>query len=809
MRKITAIFILIFTTLSLFAQTGNIRGKVTDEKKNPLAFASIYVINATDSSNVMGAVTNEAGQFIVENLPYTKYLIRFKNVGFADKWTVAEPSSQNPTVSLGLIIMTETGKDLKEVEIGAERKLIETNIDKKTFTVDKSIISQSGSAVEALEQIPLITTDENGNLQLRGSDGILILINGKPTGLRGEQIQTILKQIPANSIDKIEVITNPSSKYDAEGASGIINIILKRDKNSGFNGNITTQAGTRDKYNLSAGLSYNKNKIGLNLSYGLRYNNMIWEGYLKRQSFIGDSSYHFDTENNGLFRNLSNTVGLGIDYYFNKLNTLSLGASANYGTSKKPEYIKYSELDVNSNPFALYSRQNEISGQNFFYNLNSQYKKTFNNNKREFTASVNYTSSSDSNLNKGTNYYTLYNFLPFDSNALNRKNINYSINQNLLFQADYVHPLKKEQKFETGIKSTYRSYDNNMQIKQANELTNDWIIDSSLSNHFIYSEIINAAYLNFSGIYKEIGYQAGVRLEQTIAEGKLKFKNDDVGYSRIDLFPSFYLFKKIKKEHELKINYTRRIERPSAGQLNPFHDLSDPKNIRKGNPDLTPQFINNIEFDYVYTTKKLMTNPGLYYRQTSNLIWRYISIKDYVNYVTFENIGNSYNWGLDWITTYTFNKWLNTMTSISAYRNHMKGSLGNFKYDNSNWNANIKQTATLKFYKVIDLQFTYNYRTPFLTPQGQSLPMHWLDFGGKIPVLKGKGVFTLTFSDIFNTRRFGIDLHMTDIESQFSRKMESRIIYAGFSYRFGKIVNGNKPKKKEQQQDQRNEDMGF
>ena len=203
MRKITAIFILIITTLELFAQTGNIRGKVTDEKKTPLAFASIYVINATDSSNVMGAVTNEAGQFIVENLPYKKYLIRFKIVGFADKWTVAEPTSLNPTVSLGLIIMTETGKDLKEVEIGAERKLIENNIDKKTFTVDKSIISQSGSAVDALEQIPLITTDENGNLQLRGSDGILILINGKPTGLRGDQIQTILKQIHANSIDKI------------------------------------------------------------------------------------------------------------------------------------------------------------------------------------------------------------------------------------------------------------------------------------------------------------------------------------------------------------------------------------------------------------------------------------------------------------------------------------------------------------------------------------------------------------------------------------------------------------------------------
>lgn len=800
-------FFLLFS-FNIFAQKGVIRGKVIDEKKTPLAYASVYVIKAADSSNVMGAVTNETGQFIIERLPLEKYYVRIKIVGYADKWFTAEPTAENPTVTLASIILTQTGKDLQEVEVGAERKLIENNIDKKTFTVDKNVISQTGSAMDALEQIPLISTDENGNLQLRGSDGILILINGKPTGMRGESIQNILKQIPANSIEKIEVITNPSSKYDAEGANGIINIILKRNKNGGFNGNVSAQIGTRDKYNFGSAISYNKNKIGLNLSYGLRYNNRNWEGHFYRKVISADSSYYFDTENNGFYRDLSHTASFSTDYYIDKLNTISIGSSVNFGTKLSPEFIKYNELDVNRAEFAKYSRQNKINGENIFYNLNVNYKKTFEKSKKEFTAAANYTSGNDSNINKGTNLYTIYNYLPFDSMALNRKNINFSKNRNFLLQADYLVPFSKERKLETGIKTTFRSYDNNMLIKQADIITDEWHIDSSLSNHFVYGEIINAAYINFSGIYKNIGYQAGSRFEQTIADGELKYNDKKVGYNRFDFFPSFYLFKKIKNAHELKINYTRRIERPSAGQLNPFHDLSDPRNVRKGNPDLKPQFINNVEFDYVYTTKKLMTNPGVYYRQTNNLIWRYISVENYINYVSFENIGSSYNLGVDWITTYVFTKWFNTLTSVTAYYNRMKGGLGSFTFDNNNWNANIKQSAFLKFKKVMEFQFTYNYRTPFLTPQGQSIPMHWLDFGGNIPVMKGKGIFTVTFSDIFNTRKFGIDLNMDNIESQFMRKMESRVVYVGFNYRFGKSTGNNKPKKKDQQE-QRNEDMGL
>ncbi|NUM32258.1 MAG: TonB-dependent receptor [Bacteroidetes bacterium] len=808
MRFLLINIIVLLFSLNTLAQTGVIRGKVTDEKNYPIAYASIYVIKASDSSNVMGAVTNETGQFIIEKLSFEKYYVRIKNVGSIDKWLVAEPNAYKPTVTFSSIVLNSTGKDLKEIEIGAERKLIENNIDKKTFTIDKSIISQSGSAVEAIEQIPLISTDENGNIQLRGSSSILILINGKPTGMKGESIQSILKQIPANSIEKIEVITNPSSKYDSEGANGIINIILKHNKNTGINGNINAQIGTKDKYNLSAAISYNKNNIGLNFSYGLRYNNRIWNGFFYRKVFLSDSTYYFDTDNNGYNRDFSQTASAGLDYNFNKLNSISFGVSSNFGTKKSPEYIKYTEFDTYKTTFALFSRQNNIYGENFFFNFNSQYKKTFKNNKNELSAALNYTSNNDSNINKGSNYYTLYNYLPIDSISLNRQNINFTKNSNFIAQTDYTYLFSNSRKLETGLKTTYRNYDNNMLIKQSDILKNEWFIDSSLSNHFVYSELINAAYVNFSGVYKNIGYQAGTRVEQTITDGELKFNNQKVGYNRIDFFPSFYLYKKIKTEHEFKVNYTRRIERPSVYQLNPFQDLSDPRNVRKGNPDLKPQFINNIEFDYVFTNKKLMTNPGIYYKQTNNLMWRYMTLENYVNYVTFENIGSSYNMGFDWITTYTFNKWLNTLTSLTAYYNRMKGNLGGFSFDNNNWNANLKQTATFKIKKVIELQFTYNYRTPFLTPQGESLPMQWLDFGGNLPIMKGKGVFTITLSDIFNTRKFGMELYANNMESVFQRKMESRILYIGFNYRFGKTTSSNKQKKKEQQE-QRNEDMGF
>ena len=808
MRHTLLILILLSLIFPSLAQTPNIRGAVVDNKNQPIAFASIYVIKAIDSSNVMGAVTNEAGQFIIENLKFENYLVRINALGFAERWSKVSLSESKSTVNLGNIVLTESGKNLKEIEIEAERKLLESSIDKKTFQVDKSIISQSGSAVDALQQLPNVTLDENGSIQLRGADGVLILINGKPTGINGANLQTILNQIPANTIEKIEVITNPSSKYDAEGANGIINIILKRNKKGGITGNINIQAGTRDKYNLSTGLSYNKGKFGISATYGLRYNTMNWRGYLDRKLLPADTSFYFNTKNNGWMRGLSHAVSLSTDYYFNKYKTLSVTGSGTFGQNKNPEWINYSELDSRQIASSLFARHNDIHSQNKFYNINAQYRKTFEKSQKEFTISGNYTQSNDTNTLNGKNQYTLLYFLPSDSISDKRQNRSKAYTQNMMLQSDYVLPLTNDRKIETGIKTAYRTYDNEMRISKVEPVTEQWKLDSTLSNRFFYSEIINAGYFNFTGIYKDFGYQAGTRIEQTIADGELKYTKVPVGYHRLDFFPSFYLLKKVKKIHEYKINYTRRIERPSAGQLNPFSDLSDPRNRRQGNPNLKPQFIHSIELDYTYSYNKIMTNPGLYYKQTNNLIWRYITIDEGINTVKFENLGTSYNFGLDWVTTYTPTKWFNTLTSINVYRNRMKGQLGTFKYDNSNITGSIKQTANFKIKKLVDVQFTYNYRTPFLSPQGKGITMQWLDMGASMQVLKTKGTVTLTLSDMFNTRQFGMELYLPQVEQQFLRKMESRILYVGFNYRFGKSTATPKPKKKDQQE-QRPDDVGF
>jgi iron complex outermembrane receptor protein len=801
------IFTLQFCYLLAKSQTGVISGSIEGEKNQPLAFSSINILKASDSSQFAGAVSNEAGKFIAEKLPFDTYLIRVRNIGYADYWNKITLSDVSAQINLGTIKLIPNGKNLKEVLIDGERKLLENNIDKKTFLIDKNIISQTGSAIDALQQLPNVTTDENGNLQLRGSDGVLILINGKQTGIRSDNLQTILNQIPANTIEKIEVITNPSSKYDAEGANGIINIILKRSKKGGINGNVNTQVGTRDKYNLSTGLSYNKGKFGITATYGLRYTTMLWNGYLYRKLLPQDTTYYFNTNNHGFNRTLSHSISLGTDYYFNKLNTLSITGSGTFGKDKKPEWIRYAEADYLENPSAKFTRYNDIHSQNKFYNINAQYRKTFTKPGKEFSLSANWTNSRDTNTLNGKNNYNLLNFLPNDSISDIRQNRAKSFNTNQMIQADYVLPLKRDRKIESGLKASYRTFDNEMRISKLDS-NERYYLDSSISNQFYYTELINAAYFNFTGTFKDWGYQAGTRIEHTSANGELRYKKQPVGYERLDFFPSFYLLKKFKKEHEWKVNYTRRIERPSGGQLNPFSDLSDPRNIRKGNPDLKPQFIHSIELDYTFTNKKVMTNPSLYYKQTNNLIWRYVTIDEGVNYVSFENIGTSYNLGLDWVTTFNPVKWFNTLTGITVYRNRMKGQLGTFTFDNSNFMANIKQTANFKIKKMIDLQFTYNYRSPFLTPQGQSIPMYWLDMGASMPVLKNKGTVTLTFSDVFNTRQFGMDLYLTKIEQSFLRKMESRIIYVGFNYRFGKTTATPKPRKKEQQEP-RNDDVGF
>ncbi len=807
MNRLLLIVLILNSSLCAFSQNYFIKGSVLDSKRKPLPFVSIYLTNAFDSSKVMGAITNESGNFIIENISKGSFILRAHSIGYANQQVKVSITEVNPMADLGTLILIESGNNLKEIEIEAERKLLENSIDKKTFQVDKSIISQSGTAADALQQIPNVTTDENGNLQVRGSEGVLILINGKPTGINGANLQTILNQIPANTIDKIELITNPSSKYDAEGSNGIINILLKRNKKGGINGNINTQAGTRDKYNASTGLSYNKGKLGITATYGLRYNTMHWNGFLDRKLMPADTSYYFNTKNNGWNRSLSHAFSLSTDYYLTKFQTLSLSGSGTFGEDERPEYIDYIEKDVDQKSSAVFMRFNDIKNHNRFYNVNTQYRKTFEKAQKEFTLSANYTQSSDSMSLDGHNGYTLVDYLPNDSVSDYRQNRSKSGTSNALIQSDFVFPLAHEKKIEAGLKVAYRTYDNEMRISKLKNPTNEWVLDSTLSNRFMYTEMINAGYFNFMGIYKNIGYQAGTRVEQTIANGELKYTKKDVGYQRFDFFPSFYILKKIKKLHEWKLNYTRRIERPSAGQLNPFSDLSDPRNVRRGNPDLKPQFINTLELDYTYTHKKFMTNPGLYYKQTNNLIWRYITIDEGINYVSFENIGQSYNLGLDWVTTYNPTKWVNTLTSINVFRNHMKGQLGTFTYDKSNLMGNVKQTVNFKTKKHIDMQLTYNYRSPFLAPQGKGITMQWLDMGATMLVLKMKGTITLTLSDVFNTRQFGMDLYLPQVEQQFLRKMESRILYVGFNYRFGKQI-APKPKKKEQLET-RPDDNGF
>ncbi len=807
MRTALTSLLLFSYFISAYGQTGSISGSIVDEKKQNLAYTTVMLVNEADSSHVGGAISNEAGKFRLEQLKPGKYLIRISNLGYIEVWLKSELTIRNLSLDLGVVELKSSGTELKGIEVEGERKLLENNIDKKVFQVDKSIISQSGSAIDALQQLPNVTMDENGNLQMRGSEGILILINGKPTGITGVNLQTILAQIPANSIEKIEVITNPSSKYDAEGANGIINIILKRTKKAGVTGNINTQVGSRDRYNLSTGLSYNVSKFSLGVTYGLRYNTMRWNGYLDRKLMPSDTVFYFNTRNNGMNRSISQAVSLSADYYFNKKNTLSWSAAGTFGRNENPEWISYFENDLNNVNSTQFWRHNKITSQNTFYNSNAQYKKTYDKPGKELTVSSSFSSSSDTNTLNGLNTYTLKNYKAADSLSDIRQNRSKSYTKNFILQSDFVLPLKNERKLEAGVKSAFRNYDNEMRISKQVNPAEQYFLDSGLSNRFVYSEIINAGYFNYSGVYRSIGFQAGTRIEQTLADGTLKYTGKKVGYHRLDFFPTFYLLKNFKKSQEWKLNYTRRIERPSGGQLNPFSDLSDPRNIRRGNPDLKPQFIHSLELDYTFTGKKFMTNPSVYYKQTNNLMWRYITINEGINYVSFENIGTSYNLGMEWITTFNPVKWFNTLTSLNVFKNRMKGQIGTFTFDNSNVMANIKQTANFKVKKWADFQFTYNFRSPFLSPQGQSFVMHWLDMGISSQVLKNKGTLTLTLSDVFNTRQFGMQLYLPQVEQEFLRKMESRILFVGFNYRFG-TSTAPKPKK-QNQQDQRQDDMGF
>lgn len=804
---VTKIFLFLFVLANLaFSQPkgkGTIKGQIIDKDSGkPIESVAIQLFRIKDSSLVKGVATDTAGSFLLSDIPFGMYKLKASMIGYityvASNVAI---TPQTKEVDLGIIKIAQ-GDEAKtaEIEVTAEMPIFQTQIDKKVYNVEKSLVSESGTLIDVLKNVPSVTVDSEGNIKLRGSSNIKFLINGKPSAILGMDPSSILDQIPASNVQSIEIITNPSSKYEAEGTTGIINFVLKKEQNDGYNGSINLNAGTEDKYNGSANLGVKVGKFTLIGSYNFRIGHMSGTGNVNRTTFFGDSTYLYNQYVNFSNKMNSHMGNIGIDYDISKKSTLSFSTSYNYrgrNRNEKTDYFNYNATSLLSEYFR--NNYEDNTGNNLDANLG--YRLKFNNPKQELITNLQYSYSDGEIIND---------IFQFNRNTfVNDLTQNDKTNQKFtfyVFQADYTHPFGPDTKLETGFKGTIRDISSDFLSKYLDQNTQLWIVNTNLSNNLDYKDQVYGAYVNFANKYKNFGYQVGVRLEQTYTKINQLTLNQTFENNYLDIFPSVYLSQTFGKVNEVQLNYTRRINRPNMWQLNPFIDYSDPQNLRKGNPYLNPEYVNSFELSYLrYFTTFTLTGT-LYYKNVNDVINRVINVLDSTStIVTFDNVAKSQSYGLEVVLAGNLTKWWNLNANFNFSKYKVSGGSKFNDIDNNADVWSVKFMNNFIFPAIAELQVAYFYTGKMVTLQGGLEPMQSLDIAIKRDFFNKRVSLLLRSSDVMNTMKFAISTSGNNFVMDMNRKRNSRALFLTLTYRFGtdqKLLS----QKRQRRQQQNNEE---
>jgi outer membrane receptor protein involved in Fe transport len=763
---------------------GKITGKVIDSQSGqPLEYATIALF-IRDTILLTGTTTNPAGEFSMDVKMFTTYSLRTDYIGYKQKWIRnVSVSENNSNINVGPIQVETAALDIGEVQITGERGQVQLSLDKKVYNVERDITSQGGSAAEVLQNVPSVTVDMDGAVSVRGSGNVRILVDGKPSGLTGISKADVLEQIPASTIESIEVITNPSARYDSESMGGIINIILKKQKQPGLNGLFNITAGTGNRYNSSIHLNSNRGWVNIFGGYDVRYNERKRSATQSRYTRIMDSIAYMDQERFGVQKNLSHSFRAGSDFNLNNRNTITVSGRYRLGDESGNTELNFFTYDENRILTDYYKRFSDETEDEWDYDLNLSYRRSYENKRKSLTTDIVFSEGYelDNNMITGQPYDLA--FQPI-GDGLFETTRDLQLQKNLSAQIDYVHPVGKEAKIETGAKTNWRFIDADFVRMLEDPLSDVIFTDTNASNQFIYDDMVHAAYVSYGNKIGKHGFMAGLRAEQSLTFIDLKNGQAQIENDYIDFFPSAFLSRELGDEQTVQLSYTRRINRPRYRALIPSSDFSDPLNLRTGNPNLKPEYTNAFELGYLRYIKNITLNSTLYFRRTTDVITRFRTLRpDGVSVLTFENLAISEDYGAELVLSGQLLKWLRINASGNIFRNQTEApNLGQeLSSDYLGYFARLGVNLALP-YKT-DMQIMSHYRGPRESPTGRMLEMFFMDIGAKKEIFKNKGTVTLRVSDPFNTGKFRYETFGPgfQINGSFDRNMQA--VYLGFSYR--------------------------
>lgn len=738
---ITSILILLFHFLANAQQT-TVSGKVQDNTtKEALLYVTIAIKDSALKTVLIG-VTDEHGVFSLEKLPIGKMTISFSFMGYQNYTQPLEIISGKPKIDLGIIGLSNDAVQLNAVEINGQKPNISLKLDKKVFEVGKDVLSQNGSANDVLNGVPSVAVSPTGGVSLRGNSSVLVLINGRQSGLTQTNA---LDQIAADQIDRIEVITNPSSRYDASGSAGIINIILKKNKKSGFNGQVRLVAGSPNDSRLNPSINYKSDKINIFSNFSIRSSDYVGL-YTTNQSTINNGTpslmnrvQNEDRHDDGKL------MYLGADYFFDEHHTITAAFLKNATRDNDKTRLKYDYSNDTSLDSTLI-REGKSLEKRDYNQLEFNYTQTFKQEAKKWTINIQYDWwNSDKNWNLSTQRLFP---TPITYPGIGTKSVGNS--KDLLIQSDFIQPVDSVSVFEFGIKSEIRKVSSDFLAEQQQE--NDWTIYQNIDNNLKYTETISSAYAQFSDKISRFNYMLGLRTELTqisITDIKNTYDNKK-NYAK--LFPTVNMSYKFETS-TLQLNYSKRINRPALYALYPFNELTDLNAQYIGNPDLNPSYTDAFELGFLKTWKKLTLNPSVYYQREKNYIQDFTYRENDIFYTTPINIDYETRTGVELSTLYNPLKWLQINVEMNFYSFVQKG---NYQEKNLDYNGETftgRLSTQIKLPAKFSFQGRYNFRGEQQNAQTTNAALQSIDFGLSKTLLKDKATIVFDVSNAFNLRQ--------------------------------------------------------
>lgn len=748
MKRLTLLSIgLLFCALA-FAQSPvakkTLHGFVKEKAdQSPMGYVTVTIKNE-NTKIVGGSISDDKGAFVLDSVPAGNLTIEFSFMGYQTVIKPFQVAVGSGRIDLGIVYLEPDPKLLKEVAITGERPSISLQIDKKVFTAGKDILSQTGSAVDLLNGVPSVSVSPTGVASLRGNSNVLVLVNGRRTGLT---TANALDQLPADQISQVEVITNPSSRYDATGSAGIINIILKKNKAGGFNGQLRLVGGIPNETRIMPSINYKSDKLNIFSTFGLRFSD-----------YVGLYTTDQTTRSNGIATNLNQRndekrhddarlVYVGADYQFNEHNTITAAYLRNATKDHDKVQLGY---DYTSTSLDSTLRRNGESFENRNYNqVEFNYTKTFKHPQKKYTVDMQYdfwNSDKDWTLNTQKTFPVLSSRSPIRTSSI-------GASKDLMVQTDFVQPLDSNSRLEVGLKMENRSVTSDFKAEQLDGTA--WNIVEDINNKLAYRELIGAAYAQVASKFGRFSYQLGLRTELTRIkiEDRIGTYNDRKNYTR--LFPTVNLSYRFATGDAFQGSYSRRINRPSLNSLYPFSELTDYNSRYMGNPELNPSYANVFELGYIKNWHSLTFNPAVYYQYNNGIFIDYTFRNDNGVFIsTPVNIKNEVRKGVELSLLYNPIKWLSLNWELNAYNFTQKGQYQSQDFSHEGDVLTSRLSTQFKFANKLGLQARYSFVGAQSNAQTHNLANHNIDFGASKNLLKDKATLLFDVNNLFNLRKF-------------------------------------------------------